>query len=83
MLSVSGLPTGTDAAMLLNQLQIKPLTRGSSGVDICFKRGQILLDACALLPLPHPSAPPPVHPSMHPLAGKALVLCLIPIPLPG
>lgn len=83
MLNVSSPLTSTDAATLLNWLQIKPLAQSSSGSDNSFEREQISLDARALFLLPNPSAPPPVHPSMHSPAGKALLLCLIPIPLPG
>lgn len=83
MLSASSPRTSMDTALPLNRLQMKPLARSSPGADISFEREQIPLDACAPFPLPHPSAPPPVHPSMHPPAGKALALCLTPIPLPG
>lgn len=50
MLRACGPPTGTDAAMLLNRLQIKPLAESSSGADISLEKEQIPSDACALPP---------------------------------
>lgn len=80
MLSASSPPAGLDAAVLLNRLQIKPLACSSSGADISCKWEQIPLDACDLLSLPHPSAPPSVRLSIGAASSSRTSAHFVPHP---